>query len=121
MKRGAIVLTQESLKEILKSKVPEDFKLSGAEFDPAYNVLKLHGYSESFHEVAENAMHLNEIKKDVCRANLIHLSENITLVTDYDDLTRRLVVSIYDKSIKICTSAIVLKFGVTLPDLIGEK
>src|SRR3972149_8858755 len=60
MKRGAIVISQEFLKELMKGRMPEDFKLSGVEFVPDSNLIKFHGYSEDFHETIECAMHMNE-------------------------------------------------------------
>lgn len=56
MKRGLIVLTQELLKEILKDKIPDDFKLSAIKFEIDYNTIKLYGYSDEFPEIAENAI-----------------------------------------------------------------
>ncbi len=64
MKRGAIVISQELLKEILKGRMPDDFKLSGAEFLPYPNEIRLHGYSETFHEVIEGNLHMNEVYDD---------------------------------------------------------
>ena len=60
MKRGAIEISQELLTLLLTDVLPSDFKLSGIEFIPSCNTIKLHGYSEEFHETPENCVHLNE-------------------------------------------------------------
>ena len=60
MKRGAIVISQELLTELLKGRMPDDFRLFDIEFDGGHNLIKFHGYSEDFHETVEGNLHMNE-------------------------------------------------------------
>jgi len=57
MKRGAIELSQEFLKEIFKGRIPDDFLLSGVTYDEDRSTVMLHGYSEQFHDTLEGAHH----------------------------------------------------------------
>lgn len=59
--RGAILISIETLTKILKDKIPSDFRLSGLDYEPATNTIKLHGTSVFFHEAPEYAQHMVEV------------------------------------------------------------
>jgi hypothetical protein len=118
MKRGAIVISQELLKEILKGRIPNDFLLSGTEFKPEYNEIQLHGYSEEFKETSESCVHLNH---RIHQCNLIVLENDLHLYTQYDVETKELIIEVEHKLKPNRNDGIQLfRIKTTLPDMKSE-
>jgi len=129
MKRGAIEISQELLKELLKDKIPDDFLLSGTELIPTSNSVKLHGYSEQFHEVIEGNHHMVESinpffssdipswqkEPEINQANLIRLSKELNLVTVYDENGRELTITVVPTGLNNCNP--IFKIKATIPTL----